>query len=367
MRRRVLVYVLLIVAVAGATGAEEESQLRPVGGLTFADRYELTIVNVVTYVTDKKGNPVTDLAKEEFRVFQDGEEREITNFFVVGPALDEPAADEPPPETRQEAVQEAPTPEMAPEQRAVSMILYIDNENLRPLDRNRVLRDMRAFVLDTLRPPIRMMVVSYHTELKILQPFTSDPRLVLDALRSLGTHSGGRTQRDSARQEILDRMARESERMGQITGYAARKTSSYNDVLNYAEEESYNLLRSMDALREVVSFLVGLPGRKSVVYISNGLPMIPGMDLFNDYADVIRDPTILSEAHRYDRSTSFQSLVDAANTKDVTFYAIGAAGLVVPGMSWTTERSSPMRRLNSVDLPTLGRPTSATPKIRSSV
>ena len=33
---------------------------------------------------------------------------------------------------------------------------------------------------------------------------------------------------------------------------------------------------------------------------------------------------------------------------------------VVPGRSWTTERSSPISRLNSVDLPTLGRPTMAT-------
>ena len=33
---------------------------------------------------------------------------------------------------------------------------------------------------------------------------------------------------------------------------------------------------------------------------------------------------------------------------------------VVPAMSWTTERSSPTSRLNSVDLPTFGRPTMAT-------
>ena len=33
---------------------------------------------------------------------------------------------------------------------------------------------------------------------------------------------------------------------------------------------------------------------------------------------------------------------------------------VVPGMSWTTERSSPMSRLNKVDFPTFGRPTIAT-------
>ncbi len=36
------------------------------------------------------------------------------------------------------------------------------------------------------------------------------------------------------------------------------------------------------------------------------------------------------------------------------------ASRVVPGGSWTTDRSSPSSRLNSVDLPTLGRPTRAT-------
>ena len=39
---------------------------------------------------------------------------------------------------------------------------------------------------------------------------------------------------------------------------------------------------------------------------------------------------------------------------------------VVPGRSCTTTRSSPVRRLNSVDLPTLGRPTMATPRMRGS-
>ena len=39
---------------------------------------------------------------------------------------------------------------------------------------------------------------------------------------------------------------------------------------------------------------------------------------------------------------------------------------VVPGRSCTTARSSPVRRLNSVDLPTFGRPTRVTPTTRGS-
>ena len=39
---------------------------------------------------------------------------------------------------------------------------------------------------------------------------------------------------------------------------------------------------------------------------------------------------------------------------------VSIASRVVPGRSWTTARSSPISRLNSVDLPTFGRPTSET-------
>ena len=42
------------------------------------------------------------------------------------------------------------------------------------------------------------------------------------------------------------------------------------------------------------------------------------------------------------------------------FDEVSMESRVVPGRSWTTERSSPTRRLNSVLLPTLGRPTIAT-------
>ena len=45
---------------------------------------------------------------------------------------------------------------------------------------------------------------------------------------------------------------------------------------------------------------------------------------------------------------------------------VSMASRVVPGRSWTTERSSPMSWLNSVDLPTFGRPTIATRSAPSS-
>ena len=45
-------------------------------------QYEVTVVLklIQVYVTDKEGNPVTDLDKSEFTIFDNGEFKEITEF-----------------------------------------------------------------------------------------------------------------------------------------------------------------------------------------------------------------------------------------------------------------------------------------------
>jgi VWFA-related protein len=336
-------FVLVIVAFAGATVAtdEQQSHPRPIGGLAFVDEFELTIVNVIASVTDKDGKPVTNLSRDDFRLFQDGNIQPITNFQLYTKEVYErrsvPDSALPPLEPP-DAATEAPT-EPILEPQPVNVVIYVDNENLHPLDRNRVLAEARGFVIDNLRPPVRMMVVSEHKGLEILQPFTSDPGPVLEALRSIRLVAGGRTGRDSDRQDIVDRMMREVERMGSVSGFvtlphgAALSSPTFGEIRSFAEEESNRLSFTIDRLREVVSFLAGLPGRKSIVYLSNGLPTVPGFDLFRAFSDTFRDPTILTETQRFDRSSSLNSLIDAANSVDATFHTIGAGGLEIPGMT----------------------------------
>lgn len=334
VKRIVFSGLLMLIVAASVAGTEEENSIRPIGGLSFADEYELTIVNVVVHVTDKKGNPVTDLGQEDFKVFQDGREKPITNFKLYTKDVYEEFA----------AIPELPSisgePSKRPRPRPVNMILYIDNDNLHPLDRNRVLRYARDFVRDNLRPPVRMMVVSFQQKsLKVLQPFTSDPGPVLDALRKVRTVSAGIPERESARRDVLDRMHREVENQGRASSFGARSAQAYNDVLTYADEENFNLMCSIDGLREVVTFLAGAKGRKSVLYISNGLPMIPGFDLINAVSDEFNDPSVLTETQRYDRSSWFKTVVAAANAHEVSFYTVGAGGLEAVGMSANEYRS----------------------------
>ncbi len=78
----VLALALSVPSTIMATDPDQEatSDITPIGGLTFLDEIELTVVNVIAYVTDKGGHPITDLKKDDFRLLHDGKVREISNF-----------------------------------------------------------------------------------------------------------------------------------------------------------------------------------------------------------------------------------------------------------------------------------------------
>ena len=124
---------------------------------------------------------MTDLQAEDFQVFQNGVKKQISNFklytdeviqqqFVPQPGLANPLA--------------APTPVPVAGEgggpRPVHFVIYIDNQNLEPLDRNRVLSQAREFISSSLHPPAQMMVVAYQRSFEVLQTFTSDPNEVVE-------------------------------------------------------------------------------------------------------------------------------------------------------------------------------------------
>ena len=332
-----LVAALTLPVVPGVADDEEQEGLRRIGGLTFVDEVALTIANLVVYVTDKKGRAVTTLTKDDFEISQDGDPKQISNFKLytsevvrselgVTTGLDIPEAT-PIPDATSAA---GPQP--------VYLVLYVDNQNLDPLDRNRVLSQTRDFLRTSLHPPAEMMVVAYQRSFEVLQEFTSDPSEVLKALRLVRTYTGGRTERDSSRQDIVDRIQRlqSEQRAGSGSGRGGSSSSEWNEIYNlidnYAKESVNDLQFTLDSLRQIISSLTGLPGKKGVIYVSNGLPMIPGMELFYEASKSMNDSTILSRMNEYDRTRIYRQLAAAANAQDVTLYTIDASGLSLRGM-----------------------------------
>jgi len=330
-----LVTVLLAVILGGpglvfAGSSKERPTPKPIGGLSFADETTVTVVNVDVFVTDKKGNPVEGLKKEDFRIYQDGVQMPVSNFAAVTKELILHRFKTP--------VPGRPTPTPSPEEagspleiKPIYIIIYIDNMNLRPLDRNRVLRAVKQFVRENLHPPVHMMVVSYNRALKIEVPFTQDVSEVISALQDQKMRTGARQARDSDRKEIIDLMNEylEQERERPSAGTQNRQlyTQAYQLMRAFADEETNDLRFALGALQETIQTFSGLPGRKMIFYVSDGLPMAPGADLIQQFASAFHNTSVLTLLSHYDKSRYFQSLASRANSQGVAFYTIDAGGL----------------------------------------
>lgn len=299
-----------------AAKAEQESPTD-----LFLDTVNVSVTNVDVYVTDKKGNRITGLTKDDFEIFENGKPMAITNFYAVegGKAIspgEEPAA--PAPEAKPlppgvAALERVPTPE---DQR-LRLVVYIDNFNLHPFNRNRVMRELRVFLDQKLSRDDQVMLVSYDRSLKVRRGFTSDPDLINAGLLELEKVSGQAVHTTSDRREAL-RNIEDSRSAAEAMGYARSYAGSVFNDLSF----------SIDALKNVVSSLAGMPGRKAVLYVSDGLPMVAAQDVFFAVQEKFgQQGSSFTEAFQYDASRRFNELANAANANRVTFYTIDAAGL----------------------------------------
>ncbi len=318
---RIIAAGLLLLLGAGRSDAQHDAPRRagvPAGAPAsasgdepFLDTLDVTVVNVEVYVTDRSGNRVTGLTRDDFRLSEAGRPVAITNFYAVEggrPILDGEGAGAVEPG----AVTAGPA---LPEDQRLSLILYIDNFNLHPFNRNRVLRDLRVFLRDNIKRGDRVMLVSYDRKLHVHQPFTGDADALAAALEKLEKATGSAVHHESERRQALAQIE-QSTSPGE-----ARNAARF-----YAVSVFNDLSFSIAALKSLVTSLAGLPGRKALMYIGNGVPMVAGEDLFHAAAEKFPSERI-SEALQFDVSRRFRELTEQANANRVTFYAIDGGGL----------------------------------------
>jgi VWFA-related protein len=294
---------------------------------TFLETVNVGVVNVDVYVTDKKGNPVTGLKQDDFQLFENGSKVEVTNFYAVngGKAVAQPsdlvAQTAPVAPLVPGAAPASPAADLdkvqTPEEQRLRLIVYIDNYNLRPFNRNRVMRELRAFIGTKLGKNDQLMLVTYDRELHIRRTFTSDPSLIAAAMLDLEKISAQGVHADSDRRDVLKRIE-ESRSAAEAEGAAH----------NYAQATYNDLSFSIDSIKKMIDALAGMPGRKAVVYVSDGLQMIAGQDVFyavqGKYGE---QSTSMTSTLEYNVGRRLDELTSQANANRITFYTIDAAGL----------------------------------------
>ena len=297
--------------------------VKQIGGLRFLDVSELTVVNVDVSVSDKKGS-VVGLTSDDFEVTQDRRPQPLTNFAAYVRRVE--AKPIPAPASAATAASVSPTPEaaIAAKREPRFIAFYVDNENIMPFDRNRVISKMADWIETNLAPPDEAMVVAYQRSTKILQPFTSDPDEIAAALRSVRRYVGGRSDLVSSRQRVEEIINQNSSGSGSGSG---NYNQAVEEARGFAREVRNNLQFSVRALQDLVSMMSGLPGKKAIIYLSDGLAMTPGAELFYAIQEKYTQPGLISESHEFDATDLFDSLVRTAVSSGVTLYAIDGKGL----------------------------------------
>jgi len=359
-----MVAVLTLLGLLAPT-PDAVSQEEPNRHGIFIDTIDVSLINIEVVAVDDDGQPVTDLTRDDFEVFVDGKPVEITNFFAVqnGDRIESEnvggagTTDLPPVEPILES-QRAPE-----EQRYI--VLYIDNGNIAPNHRKRVFDDLREHLERLTGPADRVMVVAQDGEITIEQPFTSDETLILEAI--------ARQEKIATRGNMLalePRLVQRQIEEGQAppggdavgagtspdlgSGPLARPTypedarRTYSAVTSYAQGSMAAGRRTLVALSRFTGSLAGLPGRKAIVYVSDGLELAPGEYLFRvwDYKystianEIVGISNIDNEIDRYRLRNEFQNVIAQANANRVAFYTI-EGGSRAPG-AISAETSTPI-------------------------
>lgn len=290
---------------------------------------DIRVIDVDVVVTDRRGNPVSGLTKDDFIVLENGTAKTITNFYEVqgGRAKNLDVAEVP--------ALAAPAREEVPEELRRRVIFYVDNLSLAPFNRNRVFQQMKEFAKTIMRPGDEAMVATYNRSMKIRVPFTRDPNQIISMLDAIAKESGLGIAAKSEWKSTQDRI---------------REATTYEEAIGvartYASSNEHDLRQSVQSLNGLLTTLAGVEGKKILVLTSEGFPIQPGREAFYMIDEMSREKgwtggSTMLETMTFDGTNLIQSAAKTANANDITVYTIHAAGLT-GGSEMSAEYSQPV-------------------------
>jgi VWFA-related protein len=98
-----------------------------------------------------------------------------------------------------------------------------------------------------------------------------------------------------------------------------------------ASERSVLTRAFLQNLRHVVEGMGKTPGKRTLVFVSDGFNTHPGRDLFGLIASYTRNPSALMNGSINDAEPQIQDILRAAWERDVAFYTLDSRGLSGPG------------------------------------
>jgi VWFA-related protein len=330
-RLAVLPFAVLLQAALGGAQQPAEDRKEP----AYASRATAVLVDVV--VRDRQGRPVLDLKSADFEVLEDDVRQDVASFTIVqrggGMGIDVRVR-QPPGATTTVVSGTGSTSGEAAGAEPVPGVMALVFDSLSPQSLTMCQRAALDYVKMSGDADARIGIFVTDPYVRILQGYTREPALIRSALQRLMA-SG--TEMQPARAERLEQLrARRAEMdvagLDMVANTAARtgNRGQSSTAIGQATVDRRQLQGEMrrlqafesidrdhrgygttDSLMAVLESMAFMPGRKSVVFFSEGLPASPAMQ------------------------SDLQSVIESANRANITVYAVDASGLRI--LSGTSE------------------------------
>jgi VWFA-related protein len=288
---------------------------------------EVTVTQIDVVVTGKSGKRVNGLKPENFKIFEDGRLQKMTNFFEVkGMEIYASTGG------GKDGALKVPDKPLPPRVAAPSItnkiIFYFDNLQLHPLNRNWSIKKLEKFVKNNFPPggQNQGMVVSLDDKLEVVCKFTNRASLLLEAMKFVKKRSGAALLRVRRREALKKELGRLVEDTG-ISDQMGRYESALDQARNFAEVEQNDLGISLKALGALIDYMTGMDGRKMLIYISDGLSISPGEEVFNFLNQAFPRGNAGNEAMNYDATRKFKDLTSKCNANEISLYPVNSRGL----------------------------------------
>lgn len=285
-------------------------------------RITTNLVQFDAVVTDKKGQQVTDLSPEDFEITVNGRRQQITNFsYVVAQPGVEAATPRPAPRAAVKTAPYVPPARMKPGDVRRTVALVVDDLGTSFESMAYVRQALKKFVDEQMQPGDLVAVMRTSAGMGALQQFTSDKNILRRAIERVRWYPHGRSGVSAF--APLGSGLTSLDSLG-ADGAEARRGLGRSDDGGRDSAQDLEDFRSqvfsvgtLGSLSFIVRGMDSLPGRKSVVFFSEGFKII-------DRQNPGGSSRVLDSLRR---------LVDTANRAAVVFYAVDARGLPTLGLT----------------------------------
>jgi len=323
MRKFALASVLFALSVQSQKPASAPEVKAPP---PLVEKIDVSVVNVDVTVTDRHGQPVRNLTRDDFEIIEDGKPQPISNFYVVenaeartesGPA----AASAPPPERFRRKV-----------------LVLVDNLNTSVHGRNEALARLEEFInqhFDDGR--YDWSIATVDSRVHLLLPMTSDKKILHDVVAEIrrgGTKRGlkapiarGESVTASSFSSITDLPGDAPSQRVQATKEFQTQNKNFDEEMALTEQTMF-AGNTTDAVVDAARAFGSSEGRKMILLVTGYMPFSRVSPLHRMSSGLGNH---MEEINLNDRRLMAMRdrIIREANASNTSFYIINGEGMEV--------------------------------------